>query len=700
MSAAIPVTTAGPGGIPGIITAASSITPVSTPATALKTKIWAVVKPVLLALAILVGTAAVVGLSFGVTLALPLALLLTATVVGAIALGYVLVKGCIIGKNAYVVIQLRQENPKISQTIQDFHLKGFDQKIIHDLVKLHQAKEHLDQLIAGSRNESFREVGNKISSQIATELNLFVQNPSIMTIANYCQNKKAIIEYVSGISNKRDLVKKAIVALTWEKETPARVNDPNFIAVTDFVTKNLQTELDKIDLNMAVPTYCQDASQAIKYVEEIAQKRDLIQCVLHSIKTEKEQPHRKNDPAYMAVADAFIEKYQLQKLLDTMDLNIAVPEAVKPWYLNHTKIKNLIQCIKQELQNKEQSLEDSAIWKAQANHLLQALEAMELDILKGNAITYPDYFKDNQYLLNYYTEIIRKHKLINAKIIEFDKEIQVGHPNPAIVNLAKKIVDHLRQIQVQLNNGKDVDHHGICQFAANRLWIYVEGIHAKKDRIGKAITHIKATAGIPKKVNNYFLNVMTKLERGVDVPLPDFFHGTRRNTLIPIIKSGNIKQFKAQRGTGAFISTNDEGLWPRYGPYTLAIDQSTLEDSEGHVHPPEAACGGSDADTYVSLWACVKMDIPVRDDTIAYLVAPTEAEIPILKELLEKEAPNKLKVDILDRDTSNAIHRVFDSITPARELPSKKWIRNTNWNPTLPMPRNMAHLHLVLAPAS
>ena len=66
-------------------------------------------------------------------------------------------------------------------------------------------------------------------------------------------------------------------------------------------------------------------------------------------------------------------------------------------------------------------------------------------------------------------------------------------------------------------------------------------IAEKQERVEDAIKQIKITTGVDKKVSEYFQKTLTKLQHGINVPLPDFFHATRTG-LENIIQTKTIRQ--------------------------------------------------------------------------------------------------------------------------------------------------------------
>lgn len=191
----------------------------------------------------------------------------------------------------------------------------------------------------------------------------------------------------------------------------------------------------------------------------------------------------------------------------------------------------------------------------------------------------------------------------------------------------------------------------------------------KHIRILKAVNHIKQAKGIDKKVQDYFQKTLEKLQQGVNVPLPDYYHATKTsNGAKGIIgKKLIIQSTGGHSGPGVYISTNNEGHYG-YGPYTFAIDQAILKNTSAKYFIGRTAI--PPLDIYDSLWIAVLKNIPVAENTIAFIDTSDAKQIPFLKGQL---SASKLNIEVIERTTSDAIRKVFDATTEIRETPSKKW---------------------------
>jgi hypothetical protein len=163
-------------------------------------------------------------------------------------------------------------------------------------------------------------------------------------------------------------------------------------------------------------------------------------------------------------------------------------------------------------------------------------------------------------------------------------------------------------------------------------------------------------------VNEYFHKTMGKLKQGINVPLPDFFHASRTG-LPGIIESKEIKRStRGDIGPGTYISTENEGV-NGFGPHTLAIDENFLKNTSARyfyqLNPKR-------------LWIAVHADIPISEETIAYIDTAHNDAALIEQKLKERN----LNIPVIDRITSLEIRRIMsfsDGEVPPRELPSFNW---------------------------
>ena len=206
-------------------------------------------------------------------------------------------------------------------------------------------------------------------------------------------------------------------------------------------------------------------------------------------------------------------------------------------------------------------------------------------------------------------------------------------------------------------------------------------IAEKQERVEDAIKQIKITTGVDKKVSEYFQKTLTKLQHGINVPLPDFFHATRAG-LENIIQTKTILQSTSgAAGPGTYMSCNNEGHIG-YGPYAFAIDEGILVNTQAKFFTGRQPNG----DVYFSLWAAVLKDIPILEDTIAYIDTASD-DVEHVTALVKAQ---NLNIEVIDRSISDSIRRIFDLSTKRRETPSFGWskLRSDDYLPKNMYPRS------------
>ena len=125
------------------------------------------------------------------------------------------------------------------------------------------------------------------------------------------------------------------------------------------------------------------------------------------------------------------------------------------------------------------------------------------------------------------------------------------------------------------------------------------------------------------------------------------------------------------------MSCNNEGHIG-YGPYAFAIDEGILVDTQAKFFTGRQPNG----DVYFSLWAAVLKDIPILEDTIAYIDTASN-DVERVEALVQAE---NLNIEVMDRSVSDGIRKIFDLSTKRRETPSFGWskLRSDDY-----LPKNM-----------
>jgi hypothetical protein len=260
----------------------------------------------------------------------------------------------------------------------------------------------------------------------------------------------------------------------------------------------------------------------------------------------------------------------------------------------------------------------------------------------------------------------QKIELINRTIQSINSAIRKAPKHTEgqkLVATAKKLVVDLAK---RIFCMKEEALPGCCLYQGENYLAQVVAIAEKQERVQDAINYINRVGNIDQKVCDYFENTLRKLQAGINVPLPDYFHATRHGVK-SIIENQKIWQswdLDNSAGHGTYMSTNNEGDYG-YGPHAFAIDAGVLKDSGGYYFGPIS----NGNNKFPGLWVAVHKSIPITQEVIAF-VDVANGDSSDIKELLEKQ---KLNIEVVDRKTSHEISRIFDETTEKREVPSFSW---------------------------
>lgn len=270
-----------------------------------------------------------------------------------------------------------------------------------------------------------------------------------------------------------------------------------------------------------------------------------------------------------------------------------------------------------------------------------------------------------------------KAELINRTVTALNDVINQtpeSQENQRLISIAKRLSADLVKFIPYLNTAPVP---GCCLYEGENYLANVVAIAEKQERMETAVKYIKTATGIDQKVSEYFHRTLKKLQSGINAPLPGYFHATRAG-LESIIASHSIVQSKTgATGPGTYISCNNEGDHG-YGSHTFALDEGCLVDTAAFFrtgrHPV--------TNVYFSLWASVLKDLPVAEESIAFIDTSAD-DIPYVKALLEEQ---NLNIEVVDRDTAEGVLRILDLTTKRRELPSFFWKK---YNSQDYLPQNM-----------
>jgi phosphatidylserine/phosphatidylglycerophosphate/cardiolipin synthase-like enzyme len=261
-------------------------------------------------------------------------------------------------------------------------------------------------------------------------------------------------------------------------------------------------------------------------------------------------------------------------------------------------------------------------------------------------------------------EVTKKVEFINETITNLNTELNkapTSQEQKRLISIAKRLSTDLASF---IPHMKTAPVPGCCLYKGTNYLANVVAIAEKQERVENALRYIKNRGDIDHPVYNYFQKTLKKLQSGINVPLPDYFHATRSG-LESIIASQNILQSKTGfTGSGTYISCNNEGD-QGYGSHTFAIDEGCLVDTIGTFRTGRHPI----TNVFFSLWASVLKDIPVTEENIAFIDTSAD-DVAYVKALLEKQ---NLNIDVVTRNTAETILKIFDATTKRRELPSFLW---------------------------
>lgn len=196
------------------------------------------------------------------------------------------------------------------------------------------------------------------------------------------------------------------------------------------------------------------------------------------------------------------------------------------------------------------------------------------------------------------------------------------------------------------------------------------------------------------KAEDFFQKAKEKLANGYDAPLPRWYHATSDKIIDPltnkpvwnhalnkcewqppgkdynavtkIIRAQELVQSPAPTGLGVYLSSCDETAM--YGPWTFAIDESVLADTEGHFFPAEKT--NKHTRMHPAMWVRVLSNIPINTDSVAFMIASAERVDDLRQKVL---TPTNFKVDVLSREEANQIYFYLEMADTVRLCPSNRW---------------------------
>ncbi len=226
----------------------------------------------------------------------------------------------------------------------------------------------------------------------------------------------------------------------------------------------------------------------------------------------------------------------------------------------------------------------------------------------------------------------------------------------------------------------------LAEYKADNF-IFLAAWLQKIHRVATSQTTLWKTA---EKVEAYFKKCVQKLENNENIPLPRWYHATKVQWLNPILKGQKLKQFTAIIGEhGVFVGSAAERT---YGNYVFALDEANaVAKFSGEYFPSEDS--GTQENVHASLWVCVRSDIALTPQSVAFVACATVEEEGLANKFL---SDNGLHVEVVSRAVSDMIRQMFEFAEKKRDLPVK-WRRSAGQHQHRPMPGNMRHFTPIMA---
>lgn len=274
-------------------------------------------------------------------------------------------------------------------------------------------------------------------------------------------------------------------------------------------------------------------------------------------------------------------------------------------------------------------------------------------------------------------EVNEKVELINRTVTALNDEINkspISQEHQRLISIAKRLSADLVKF---IPSMKTKPVPGCCLYEGDDYLANVVAIAEKQEKVLAAMKYMKTMSGIDQKVTTFFQKTLSKLQSGINAPLPDYFHATRAGLENIIATQTILQSVTGLTGPGTYMSCNNEGDHG-YGTHAFAIDEGCLIDTVANFRTGRKP----GTNVFFSLWASVLKDIPVTDETIAFIDTSAD-DVPYVQALLDAR---HLSIEVVDRNTAEGILRVIDLTTKRRELPSFYWKK---YSSTDYLPQNM-----------
>lgn len=214
-----------------------------------------------------------------------------------------------------------------------------------------------------------------------------------------------------------------------------------------------------------------------------------------------------------------------------------------------------------------------------------------------------------------------------------------------------------------------------------------------------------------QKIHKIFTKIQKRLQKGKNAAIPQYLHATKENLydwnsctyyepVDKILKDKLLKMKKAERGTGVFVSNQNEGFtdsgdYISYGPFTFGLDAYRLEQVAAHYFQ-----GDSHSLSRRTFWVCLKDNIPIKPGVLGCMITdvgrisklagmlknggynPRTFEPGDDKELADKDMP------LLTFGEGKAMRDVIEMADVEAQL-SDKWLLENSYDKFLPL--NLQH---------
>jgi hypothetical protein len=299
------------------------------------------------------------------------------------------------------------------------------------------------------------------------------------------------------------------------------------------------------------------------------------------------------------------------------------------------------------------------------------------------------------YLLNL-TQILQSANSYSTALKERENNYSQLPTIKKIAHIIRKFIDSLYRIDSKIailqqslptliNAAEQARKEANEALTPEELKAENEAVATKLELVGRVKQYLEQNPSAKgdrtaSAVNAYVLNKFNRLNAGINVALPHFYHSTKDCFFDKIVKERQIKQSSnGAAGPGVYISTNIE---VGYGPFAFAVDATAVDAPAKYFEGRKYHKGGMGK--HNSLWISVGKDIKLAPSTIAHT---TVEDLKNCKTISARLANHKFNVPVVTREVSYRITDVFEKVVPTRQI-SKLWKDATKYL-TYQLPPNL-----------